>query len=115
MVGPISDARVVREIGTTESRPQLSPASPSASDPATKLPPDRRVAALQQAVERLVRESMPSNARLQIDQDEDSGTFIYRSVNPDTGEIIAQWPPEQLLKLRASLRELDGMLVDKTV
>jgi len=115
MVGPISDAKVVREIGTAEARLQSSPASPHSPDPATSLRSDKRVEALQQTVESLIRGSMPSNAKLQIDQDEETGAFIYRSVNPDTGDIIEQWPPEQLLKLRASLRELEGMLVDKTV
>ena len=114
MVNLISDAKYLREIGTAQNRPQLSPASPSAPDPHTQLPADKRIMKLQEAVNRLVRGSLPSDAKLQIDQDEESGTFIYRSINPDTGEVIAQWPPEDLLRLREALRELDGMLIDTT-
>jgi flagellar protein FlaG len=115
MVSLISDAKYLREIGTAQERPQHSPASPSNPDPHTQLPADKRVMALQATVDRLVRSSLPSDAKLQIDQDEDSGVFIYKSINRDTGEVIAQWPPESLLELRKALRELDGMLVDKTV
>ena len=115
MVSLISDAKYLREIGTAQERPQPSSASPAAPDPQTQLAQDKRVLKLQEVVERLVRSSLPSDAKLQIEQDEDSGVFIYRSINRDTGEVIDQWPPEALLKLRQALRELDGMLVDKEV
>ncbi len=115
MVSLISDAKYLREMQTSQNRPQTSPASPAAEDPKTNLPADKRVVALQETVDRLISQAMPSDAKLQIDQDKDTGTFIYRSINPDTGEVIQQWPPEELLKLRASMRELEGMLVDKTV
>lgn len=114
MVNLISDGKYLREIGAAQNRPQLSPSSPSAPDPQTQLPVDKRIMKLQEAVNRLVRGSLPSDAKLQIDQDEESGIFIYRSINPDTGEVIDQWPPEDLLRLREALRELDGMLVDTT-
>jgi flagellar protein FlaG len=115
MVSLISDAKYQREMQTAQNRPQTSPASPAATDPHTSLPTDKRVMALQETMDRLVRGALPSDAKLQIEQDKDTGTFVYRSINPDTGEVIQQWPPEELLRLRASLRELEGMLVDKTV
>jgi uncharacterized FlaG/YvyC family protein len=52
---------------------------------------------------------------LQIEQDKSTGTFIYRTVDPETGEITSQWPPEKLLELRNYLKEMEGVLVDKTV
>ena len=115
MVSLISDAKYLREIGTAQERPQPSPASPSAPDPQTQLPNDKRVMKLQEVVDRLVRSSLPSDAKLQIDQDEESGVFIYKSINRSTGEVISQWPPEELLELRKALRELDGMLIDTEV
>jgi flagellar protein FlaG len=74
-----------------------------------------RVEILEQAVEKLIRRSLPSNSKLQIEQDRETGTFIYRSIDSETGEILRQWPPEQLLKLREDLSELEGMLFDKEV
>jgi uncharacterized FlaG/YvyC family protein len=115
MIDPVSSAATPREVSATQNRAQLQPPVPGVPDPVTNLTADQRVAALQGAVEKLIRKSLPPNSKLQIDQDKSSGTFIYRSVNPETGEIIRQWPPEKLLELRDYLREMEGMLVDKQV
>lgn len=117
MVDPISNAPNTRESGATQNRPQASPVPPvpGAINPGTNLAPDQRVEALQAAVEKLIKKNLPTNSKLQIEQDKVTGTFIYRSVDPSTGEVIKQWPPEQLLKLRESLHEMEGMLVDKHV
>ena len=116
MVDPISNAPSLREVGVAQARPQVSPqTAPGTPDPATSLTPDQRVEVLQAAVEKLIKKSLPSNSRLQVVQDEKSGTFIYRSIDPDTGEVVAQWPPEQLLKMRDYLAELSGLIVDKAV
>jgi uncharacterized FlaG/YvyC family protein len=107
----------LREIGAVSNRPQASPAppAPGAVNPESNLPPDQRIEEIRSAMDKLIRKGLPSNSKLQIDQDKETGTFIYRSVNPDTGEVIQQWPPEQLLKLREYLHEMEGMLVDKKV
>ena len=115
MVDPISNASNPREIGVGLSRQQSSPASPALPNPATNLMRAQRVEVLEQAVEKLIRRSLPSNSKLQIEQDRETGTFIYRSVDPETGEVLRQWPPEQLLKLRESLTEIEGLLFDKQV
>ncbi len=115
MVDPISNAGSPREIGMGQGRQQPSPASPVAANPATDLARDQRVEVLQAAIEKLIRKSLPANSKLQIEQDKITGTFIYRTIDAETGELIRQWPPEQLLKLRESLAEMEGMLVDKKV
>jgi uncharacterized FlaG/YvyC family protein len=114
-IDPVSNAAAPRELSATQNRAQLTPPVPGVPDPVTNLTPDQRVEVLQGAVEKLIRKSLPPNSKLQIDQDKTSGTFIYRSVNPETGETISQWPPEKLLALRDYLREMEGMLVDKQV
>ena len=99
MVDPISNAGNVREIGTSQSRPQASPMLPGALNPASNLAPDQRVAEAQAteekpvkknrrndpkelhaAVEKLIKKTLPGNSKLQIEQDKKTGTFIYRSV-----------------------------------
>jgi flagellar protein FlaG len=115
MVDPISNAAVTREMGMAQSRPQDSPASPAAADPGTNLPVDQRLSALQAVMEKLVKKGLPGNSKLLISQDKETGTFIYRSVDPETGNVITQWPPEQLIKLRDYIKEMEGMLVDTTV
>lgn len=52
-------------------------------------------------------------SKLLIDRDEEAGRFIYRMLDPDTGETMRQWPPEQYLDLVAYLREQQGGLIDK--
>jgi uncharacterized FlaG/YvyC family protein len=115
MVDPISNASNSREIGAVLSRQQTSPASPALPNPVTNLMRGQRVEILEAAVEKLIRRSLPSNSKLQIEQDRDTGTFIYRSVDPETGEVLRQWPPEQLLKMREHLSDLEGMLFDKEI
>jgi uncharacterized FlaG/YvyC family protein len=113
MVDPISNTASPRELGSSPNRPQYGvPGAPGAE---TKLPPDHRIEALQAAVEKLIKKNLPSNSKLQIEQDKNTGTFIYRSINPDTGEVIRQWPPEKLLELRDYLKELAGVLVNRQV
>jgi len=117
MADPISNATNLRETGPGQVRPQSSPVPPvpGAVNPQTNLAPDHRVAALEAAVEKLVKKSLPSNSRLQITHDKNTGTFVYRSVDPDTGEMIRQWPSEEILKLRESMRELESMLFDTRI
>jgi flagellar protein FlaG len=117
MVDPISNTTNVREIGQAQNRPQASPVPPvpGAVNPETNLTPDQRVEVMQAAVEKLIKKGMPANSKLQIDQDKETGTYIYRSVDPKTGEVLQQWPPEQLLKLRDYLHEMAGLFVDKQV
>ena len=98
-----------------QSRAQVSPATPGAADQATNLSPDQRVEVLQGAVEKLIKKSLPTNSKLQIEQDKITGTFIYRSIDLDTGEVIRQWPSQKMLELRDSLKDMEGVLVDKHV
>jgi flagellar protein FlaG len=116
MVDPISNAPSLREIGAAQARPQVSPQTAAGTpEPATNLAPDQRVDVVQAAVEKLIKRSLPSNSKLQVVQDEQSGTFIYRSVDAETGEVLSQWPPEQLVKLRDYLAQLSGLIVDTSV
>lgn len=52
--------------------------------------------------------------RLQIDRAEDNGRFIYRILDPDTGETMRQWPPERYLELVEYLNDKRGGLVDES-
>ena len=115
MVDPISIAANPREIGVGQNRQQTSPTSPALPNPETHLTRAQRVEVLESAVEKLIRRSLPSNSKLQIEQDKETGTFIYRSIDAETGEVLRQWPSEQLLKLREHLAELEGMFFDVKV
>lgn len=54
------------------------------------------------------------NTKLSIDVDE-SGLFVYKSVDKSSGEVISQFPAEQILALLAYYREAEGIVVDESV
>lgn len=59
---------------------------------------------------------MSTNGRLSIDQDKDTGDYIYRLVDKDTGEIINQWPREDILRrARVAREQIEGLVVDRQV
>jgi flagellar protein FlaG len=49
------------------------------------------------------------STRLTITRDEAANAFVYRSVNTDTGEVMWQYPVEQVLRMAQRLRELEGL------
>ncbi len=73
--------------------------------------------ALPQTVDKIeaLRDQLDASARsrLLIDREERAGRFIYRILNPDTGETMRQWPPEGYLDLIAYLRDGQGGLLDQ--
>lgn len=52
---------------------------------------------------------------LQISQDEETGRFVYRSVDVETGEVVRQFPPEEVLNFITRFREAAGLLIDGEV
>ncbi len=54
-----------------------------------------------------------SRSRLQIERAENAGRFIYRILDPATGETVRQWPPEKYVELVAYLRGREGGILDK--
>ena len=42
-----------------------------------------------------------TDLRLVIEEDEASGTFIYKTINRVTGEIVLQLPREEIVRMRA--------------
>lgn len=59
---------------------------------------------------------MSANGRLSIDQDKDTGDFIYRLIDKETGEVINQWPREEVLRrARLARAQYEGLIVDRQV
>jgi len=54
----------------------------------------------------------PENTTLRIEQDEDTGRFIYKSIDNDTGEVVRQFPPEDILEVLALFRDPEGVILD---
>ena len=54
-----------------------------------------------------------NNTRLQIDHDVDAGVFVYKSVDPETGETITQFPSEDVVRALTQFRDAEGLVLDK--
>ena len=55
------------------------------------------------------------NRSLQFKVDEDSGRDVIKVVDKNSGELIKQYPSEEVLSLVAKLSETAGFLIDQTV
>jgi flagellar protein FlaG len=54
----------------------------------------------------------PGDLRLVIEQNGDSGDYIYKTVDRRTGETLNQYPREQILKLREAEAYHSGDVFD---
>ncbi len=66
-----------------------------------------------EVIERLRKMAEGAQSRLLIDRDEEAGHFIYKFMDPETGETMRQWPPQDYLDLITYLREKQGGLIDR--
>ncbi|SHF64908.1 flagellar protein FlaG [Desulfacinum infernum DSM 9756] len=55
------------------------------------------------------------NIKLSFRLHEETGDMVVSVVNKETGEVIRQIPPEELLELREKLEELTGVLLNGKV
>ncbi len=65
-----------------------------------------------QAAEKFIDAALPNKppgTRLRIDLDSDSGRFVYQGVDIKTGDVVVQFPSEEILKLIAFSREREGV------
>ncbi|MCH8685087.1 flagellar protein FlaG [Pedomonas mirosovicensis] len=58
-------------------------------------------------------EAIEQNARLVIRKDEDTGRFIYEFRDPNTDELVRQFPAEEVLRALVSFRQaMTGKVLD---
>ena len=53
----------------------------------------------------------PVETRLIIEQDQASGSYVYKTVNRLTGEVVQQLPRAEVLKLRQELQYSAGAVI----
>ncbi|MBI1406765.1 MAG: hypothetical protein GC145_11635 [Caulobacter sp.] len=53
-----------------------------------------------------------ADLRLVIEEDEDTGAFVYKTLDRRTGEVVQQLPRESVLKAMASDSYSPGLVVD---
>ncbi len=55
------------------------------------------------------------NRRLRIEEDEASGLFVYQFVDKTSGEVVRQFPAEEILKLITRIRKAEGIVLDESI
>ena len=68
----------------------------------------------EQVLNDVLETSTPPNSRLTIEIDEPSGRFVYKAINNDSGETIRQYPHEEILRLLARFREIEGLSINRS-
>jgi len=56
-----------------------------------------------------------SNSSLQFIVDDKSNDVIVRIIDRDSGEVIRQIPPESIVRLRDSMKDMSGLFVEKKI
>ena len=92
---------------TLTNDPVVPATNTKAADPNVKDPLD----AISRRLEKLFNERF-TRLRLQIEHDDDAGRFVYKVIDKETGNIEDQFPAEEMLKILAYYRQLEGLFVD---
>ena len=50
--------------------------------------------------------------RLSIEFNEEANRFIYRAIDKETGEVVTEFPPEEVIRQIARFREIAGLVLD---
>ena len=101
-LGPPVAVRTLPRLGATAQA-----TTSSAAEPTPALP---HVETLQ-PIEPVV--SVLPSTELTITRDEVANAFVYRSIKRDTGEVVWQYPIEQVLQMAHRLRELENLAEHK--
>jgi flagellar protein FlaG len=54
-----------------------------------------------------------AQVRLRFEQDKDTGIQVIQIVDAESGKLVRQIPPEELLNITKALRDIKGLMVSK--
>jgi flagellar protein FlaG len=108
---PVAATRTTQTDGPQKSERAIEPAQ--SSDFTSESQPPR--AALGQAVSKVREFLQQSGSRLQIEVDQDLNRVIVKILNGDSGEVIRQIPPQEVIDLAKNLSGTKGLLLGEYV
>lgn len=62
-----------------------------------------------------LRNDFPANTNLQIDIADATGSFVYKAVDRDSGEVVKQFPAADVLERLERMAKLQGLGIDSQV
>lgn len=104
---PPNEAAALRPRATTRVAVRPSPAQPQLTGGLG------RASAEQPNAARLKALLADPTVRVRAHRDDQSARLVLQVVDRTTGDVIEQYPPDQLLRFYAALRESLGALVDE--
>lgn len=114
-IGRLQPVRPAAERDGTESEKKAP--SPAVRDPKAHESDEPRVdrAQADDVIVKALGADFPSGASLQIDIVEETGQFVYKAVDRETGEVLKQFPPEQVLEQLGRRAKVQGIALDGSV
>lgn len=114
-------ARPVEAADTTKRDRDAETVNPAVAaaaerrDAANEEDPGVDRAAAAEAVAKAMFTEFPSNASLEIAVNDQDDGFVYRAVDRETGEVIKQFPAEEVLERLERMAKTQGLAVDGRV
>jgi hypothetical protein len=99
-----------------EPAPRHVAREPQAAPTTPPVPPTPEAEQLRAEVEGELQRRL-SGHEVSLSYRDDASSWVIQIRNPDTGEVVFQIPPEQMVKVRERLQEVlkeTGVLVDNT-
>jgi len=62
-----------------------------------------------------LRNDFPANTNLQIDIADETGSFVYKAVDRDSGEVVKQFPAADVLERLERMAKVQGLGIDSQV
>ena len=76
------------------ARQRASQAALQTADAAEAKRADQR-----EMVRSILERAVGANTRLSVTRGDSVGAYIYRAIDVDSGEVVLEWPPEQMIQL----------------
>lgn len=68
---------------------------------------------MQGAIDRIVNAAKYFNRKIELKVENDLGITVVQVIDKDTGKVVRQIPPEDLVELSRRAKDLKGLLVSK--
>ncbi len=111
---PPSISKVVRrEDEKTAADPVVKVASAESSAPEKQKPEGVSSSKLNELQQLTEQAFAADDLRLSISFEKSIGRFVYRGVDRETGEVVREYPQEEVIERIAHLREIAGITIDR--
>ncbi len=111
---PPSVTKVVRREDETAARETVAKVASAENNAPEQQKPEGVLNSKLNELQQLTEQAFAADdLRLSISFEKSIGRFVYRGVDRETGEVVREYPPEEVIERIAHLREIAGIAVDR--